>query len=417
MSVFDPDWKLTINGVDYANVAISDISHQSGRDDIYLQPNPSYIEIALVALNNQDYSFAINDGITLQIKDSTNTYRTLFGGNITDITTSVGATGSVGSVYSYNIIALGSLARLAKTITSGVLTSDFDGDQIYALLTEFLLGDWNGVSAAQEWATYDATTTWANAENLGLGDIDQPGQYEMVNRGDNADTVYNIASLIANSGFGYLYEDNNGNIGYADADHRQNYLATNGETVISANTAIGAGIQTTVRSGDIRNDITLNYGNSFNDTETFVDLDSVNTYGYKSEVIQSTIKNQSDAELITERYIDLRANPFANFESITFPITNPELGDTERDALLGIFMGQPIRITDLPPQIASEGVFQGYVEGWSWSTSFNQLFLTINLSPIEFSAVFQDWDEVNASETWNTLSGTITWQTAIGVIS
>jgi hypothetical protein len=417
MSVFDPDWKLTINGVDYANVAISDISHQSGRDDIYLQPNPSYIEIALVALNNQNYTFAINDGITLQIKDSTNTYRTLFGGNITDITTSVGATGSVGSVYSYNIIALGSLARLAKTITSGVLTSDFDGDQIYALLTEFLLGDWNGVSAAQTWATYDATTTWANAENLGLGDIDQPGQYEMVNRGDNADTVYNIASLIANSGFGYLYEDNNGNIGYADADHRQNYLATNGETVISANTAIGAGIQTTVRSGDIRNDITLNYGNNFNDTETFVDLDSVNTYGYKSEVIQSTIKNQSDAELITERYIDLRANPFANFESITFPITNPELGDTERDALLGIFMGQPIRITDLPPHIASEGVFQGYVEGWSWSTSFNQLFLTINLSPIEFSAVFQAWNEVNASEAWNTLSGTITWQSAIGVIS
>ena len=118
-----------------------------------------------------------------------------------------------------------------------------------------------------------------------------------------------------------------------------------------------------------------------------------------------------------QKYINLRAFPYANFESITFPITNPEMDDTDRDALLSVFMGQPITITDLPPQIASEGVFQGYVEGWSWSTSFNQLYLTLNLSPIEFSAVFQAWDEVNASEAWNTLSSIITWQSAIGVIA
>lgn len=417
MSNFDPQWKLTINGVDYTDVAISDISHQAGRDDIYLQPNPSYIEMSLVSLNNQNYSFAINDALALQIKDSTNTYRTIFGGNITDVSTSVAATGSIGAVYSYNIIALGSLARLAKTITEGVLTSDFDGDQIYALLIQFLLGDWNGVSAAQTWATYNATTTWANAENLGLGEIDQPGQYEMVNRGSNADTIYNIASLIANSGFGYLYEDNNGNIGYADANHRENYLAANGSTYISANTAIGAGITTTTRSGDIRNDITLNYGNNFNDQETLIDANSVAIYGYKSEVINSTIKNAADAENIVDRYISLRAFPYANFESITFPITNPEMTDATRDALLQVFVGQPITITDLPTQIAAGGFFEGYVEGWSWSTSFNQLFLTLNLSPIEFSAIVQEWQDVSASEAWNTISSIITWQSAIGAIS
>ena len=417
MTQFTPDWKLTVGGVDLTGAAISSISHRAGRTNIYSQPTASTLTIKLVALNNNLYSISLNDGITLQIKDSTGTYKTLFGGNISDFSTSITASGSVGTVFTYNIIALGSLSKLTKTITNGVLTSDFDGDQIYALLTEFLLGDWNGVSASQTWATYDATATWATAENLGLGDIDQPGQYEMVNRGSDANTVYNIASVIANSGFGILFEDSNGNIGYADADHRQNYLATNGETEISANTAIGAGITTTTRSGDVRNDITLNYGNSFNDQEILIDTDSIDLYGYKSEVINSTIKNAADAELIVQRYIDLRAYPYPNFESITFPITNPEMDDTDRDALLGVFIGQPIRITDLPLQIASEGIFQGYVEGWSWSTSFNELYLTLNLSPIEFSAVFQSWNEVNASEAWNTLSGTITWQSAIGVIS
>jgi len=52
MTVFTPDWKLTINAVEYTNVAISDIAHQAGREDIYSQPNPSYMQIELVALNN-----------------------------------------------------------------------------------------------------------------------------------------------------------------------------------------------------------------------------------------------------------------------------------------------------------------------------------------------------------------------------
>jgi hypothetical protein len=417
MTQFTPEWKLTVNGVNLTGATISQISHRSGRTEIYSQPTASSFGITLVALQNNSYSINVNDGVNLQIKDSTGTYVTLFGGNITDVAVSVARSGSVGTVFTYRIIALGSLARLTKTISEGVLTSDFDGDQIYALLTEFLLGDWVGVSAADTWATYNATQTWATAENLGLGEIDQPGQYEMVNRGSSANTIYNIASQIANSAFGYLYEDNAGNIGYADANHRQNYIAANGAVEVSANTAIGAGLTTTTQAGNIRNDIALNYGNNFNDLEVALDATSISIYGYKSETINSSIKNQSDAENIANRYLDLRAYPYPVFDSITFPITNPELDDVDRDHLLGVFMGQPLTITDLPLQIASEGRFQGYVEGWSWSTSFNQLYLTINLSPIEFSAVFQAWDEVNASEAWNTLSGTITWRTAIGVIS
>jgi hypothetical protein len=417
MTVFTPEWRLLINGVNYTNVAISEISHESGRTDIYQQPNPGYIQVDLVALNDETYDFQVNDGLALQIKDSTGTYVSIFGGNITDITVSVGATGSVGTVLGYSIIALGALAKLPKTITTGILSQDQDGDQIYDLLSSFLLGNWNGVPAGESWAAYSATETWAYAQNIGLGEIDQPGQYIMQSRGNSEDTVYNIASLIANSAFGYLYEDNVGNIGYADAAHRQTYAAANGFIEISANTAIGSGLTTKTIAGDIRNSIAINYGTNFNKRKTAADTTSIGTYGYKAETINSTIHNDADAQDVADRYISLRAYPQPNFDSITFPITNPELDDADRDALLGIFIGQPIRITDLPTQIASEGFFEGYVEGWNWSTSFNELFITINLSPIEFSAVFQDWAEVNASENWNTLSSIMTWQTAIGVIA
>ena len=42
MSAFTPDWKLTVGGVDYTDIAISDIQHEAGRTDIYQQPSPSY---------------------------------------------------------------------------------------------------------------------------------------------------------------------------------------------------------------------------------------------------------------------------------------------------------------------------------------------------------------------------------------
>jgi hypothetical protein len=411
MTVWTPDWKLTVAGVDYTDIAISDIAHQAGRDDIYTQPNPSYLQVEVVALSGQTLPFAINDGMTLQVKDSTGTYKTLFGGNITDITVEVATTGSVATVVSYTILAMGALVKLAKEVYDSTLSQDFDGNQMLTLLSYSLTNTWNEVSAAETWAAYDPAITWANAENIGLGEVDTPGLYEMENRGVEPDTIYNIASAIANSAFGYLYEDSEGNIGYADADHRQTYLAANGYTELSANNAIGAGLRTITKGSDVRNDIYLNYGNNFGSQKTATDATSIATYGYRSETINSLIHDADNAQEVADRYIAQRAFPYPTFDSITFPITNPEIDDADRDALLTIFVGQPIHITDLPTQI-SNGAFEGYVEGWRWSTRFNELFLTINLSPVNFSQVAMRWNSVPITEAWNTLDNTLTWEYA-----
>jgi hypothetical protein len=142
MSVFTPEYKLSINGVEYTDVAISDIAHQAGREDIYAQPTPSYIQIALVALNNENYNFQVNDGIALQVKDSTNVFKTLFGGNITDITAEVASASSIAETFTYTIIALGSLAKLPKVIYDGTLARDDDGDQMFELLADLFLNNW-----------------------------------------------------------------------------------------------------------------------------------------------------------------------------------------------------------------------------------------------------------------------------------
>jgi hypothetical protein len=411
MTVFTPEWKLTVAGTDYTNIAISDVQHQAGRTDIYSQPSPSYMQVTLIALSGQTLPFEINDSFALQVKNSAGTYVNLFGGDITDLTVEVGAFGNIAKVANYTILAMGSLVKLAKEVYNGTISQDEDGNQIYTLLSSVLFGSWNDVPAATTWAGYDATTTWLTAENQGLGEIDQPGLYTMENRAASPDTIYNIAGLIANSAFGYLYEDNQGNIGYADADHRQTYLAANGYVDLDANHALGSGLSTITRSGDIRNDIYINYGNNFGSQKTASDATSIATYGYKSESVNTVLHDATSAQEVADRYIAQRAFPLPVFQSITFPLTNPEIDNSDRDNLLGVFMGQPLNIQNLPDQI-SGGEFEGYVEGWRWSTRFNELFLTINLSPVAFSQVAMRWNTVPIVETWQTIDPTLTWEYA-----
>jgi hypothetical protein len=411
MTVFTPDWKLTVGGVDYTDIAISDVQHQSGRTDIYQQALPSYMQISLVALNNQTLPFDINDSFDLQVKDSTGSYVSIFGGDITDVTVSAGATGSIATVIEYTLLAMGSLARIAKEVFNDNISQDEDGDQIYDILSSVLLGTWNDVPAASQWSTYDATETWEDAVNLGLGEIDQPGLYTMSSQSNVTDSIYNVVADIATSAFGYIYEDNAGNIGYADADHRQNYLLVNGYVELDARHALGAGLSTIMRSADVRNDIYLNYGSNYNQQVDATDAASILLYGYKAETINSRVHGAVDAQAIADRYIAQRAYPIPAFQSITFPITNPEIDNADRDDLLAVFMGMPVHIQHLPTQI-SGGDFEGYVEGWSWSTRFNELFLTINVSPVAFSQVAMRWNTTPATEAWNTLSPTLTWEYA-----
>jgi hypothetical protein len=412
MSIFNPEWRVTIGSTIYTNVTLSGLSITSGRTDIYSQPVAGYCSLTVINLDNSVFDFQVNQGMTLQLKDSTGTYRTMFGGNLTDVTIEVVAAGGAGMATAASLTALGALSRLPKALTEGVLAKDLDGVQIAVLLEDLLVNNWLEVPAALTWNTYPATETWLTAQNTGLGEIDD-GIYELEARTADVTDVYSLASTLAVSGFGYLYESSDGLINYAGATHRQDYLANNGYTTISANQGLSAGIRTVTQSGDVRNVIALKWRAG---TEEVSDLTSIAQFGKLGQSITTTLHDAADAESQAQRYLDLRSYPRAKFESITFPITSPELSDEQRDALLGIFMGMPISLTDLPLNI-SGGQFQGFVEGFTWSVSLNSILLTINMSPIEFSLVAINWEQVNAAETWNTLSNTLTWEQATGAVA
>jgi hypothetical protein len=416
MTAWTPTYKILVDGYEVTDVTVANLTVTSGRTDINQQPVAGYCQLQLINFDNSSYDFTVGTSLTVEVTNSVATYVPIFGGLISDFTISVNRAGDLGYTTIATITALGALSKLPKLIDNGILSQDFDGDQIYTLLSGYLLGQWNEVPAAQTWATYNPTETWANALNIGLGEIDQPGDYELIARSSSKTDLYSLCTDIANSAFGVLYEDANGNIGYADQTHRQDYLAANGYTTLDANHANGLGLAATTRAGDLRNYFNIIYDNNGNQSYVAEDLTSQSIYGTYGESYTSRIKHTSDAEALADRYIELRANPYPKFESITFTLGNPEIDDTDRDALINIFLGQPIWIQNLPPNI-SLGSFQGYIEGWTFRASLNNLSVTFNASPINFSQVAVKWEQVNAAETWNTLSPTLTWINAIGVVA
>ena len=416
MTSYTPSYKVFIGGVELTEVTIADLTITSGRTDIYQQPVAGYCQLQLLNFYNSSYDFTVGTGLTVEVTNSVGTYIPIFGGLISDFTITVNNAGDIGYTTVASITALGALSKLPKIIDPATLTQDQDGDQIYHLLSGFLLGSWNDVPAAETWANYNPTETWANAVNIGLGEIDRPGDYDMISRSASNTDLYSICTAIAKSAFGVLYEDANGNIGYADQTHRQDYLANNGYTTLDANHANGIGLSATTRGGDLRNSFTINYNNNGNQTYTATDLVSQANYGVYAENYTSRIKNTADAEALADRYIELRANPYPKFESITFVLGNPEIDNADRDALINIFLGQPVWIQNLPPNITN-GSFQGYIEGWTFRASLNNLTLTFNASPINFSQVAVKWEQVDAAETWNTLNTSLTWLNAIGAVA
>jgi hypothetical protein len=408
MSIWNPVYRVKVNGSTVTGATLSGLNITSGRTDIYSQPIAGYCNLTLIETAEASVPFEINDAVTIEVQDSSATFVNLFGGFITDLGITVRNSGSTATSQEIKIVAVGALARLSRAVYVGNFAHQFDGDRILELLSTVLLNQWNEVPAAETWNGYDPLVQWQDAENTGLGEIDTPGDYELHSESNLNDTVYNLASGFATSGLGYLYEDAQGRISYADSTHRAQYIAVNGYVDLDGNDAIGPALSILKRAGDVRNSITIAYGSQGNQNITDSDPASISLYGQLATTIDTTLRNQNDAEDQAEFYLEIRAYPQFALRQITFPIASPEIPNAERDDLLNVFMGQPLNIINLPSNMVN-GEFQGFVEGWTWSASLNQLNLTLNVSPLAFSLQAMKWIDVPLTESWNTINPALYW--------
>ncbi len=412
MSAWLPEWRITVGTTVYTNVL--SVNMATGRDDIDLQCNAGYARMEILNTNSVAFDIDVTDALILELKNSAGVYVPVFGGEVSDFGISVRSPEEFGFVTVGSVLAVGSLAKLTKALFPDALAKTFDGDQIYDVLNELLINSWFEVAPALPWTDYDPTQTWANAENVGLGEVDQPGVYEMVARSADPVSSYNLCAQIAQSALGQIYEDKFGQVCYADADHRATYLEANGYTTISANYAIPTSVKSILQIGKIRNSLIFNYGANYNSQATDTDAYSIATYGRYQRSVNSNLHNLSDVLDVMNRELNLRAIPREQLQAITFRLDNSDMPDAERDKIIDMFFGQPVVINNLPNNMFN-GSFNGFVEGFAIRATPSYVDFTLTLSPTDFSQVAPQWATVSpATLVWTGVNATLIWENAYG---
>jgi hypothetical protein len=313
-------------------------------------------------------------------------------------------------------LGIGSLARLTKAIFNTALAEGLDGAQISAILGAALNLSWAEVTPTVTWDTYPATQTWLDAESY-IGEIDS-GFYTMISLAANASAKsQTLADQIATSALAQLFEEKDGDVSYADADHRSNLLAANGFTNINGAYATPTSIQSTTQTARIRNSLIYRYAAGYASTYSTSDSDSIAAYGLFERSFDSNIKNLADITQIGTRELLLRKNPRSSLGAITFRLDNPDIPTAMLDSLIGVFFGQPMLITNLPANLL-DGQFDGFVENVALRATPSFTEMTLYISATDFSLSTTQWETVlPASLIWTGVNGTLDWTNAIGALT
>ena len=409
-----PEWRVTVGDDVYTTV--TSVSFASGRLDIDRQPTAGYCQVTIINTDNTPFTINVTEPVTLELKNSSGTYVTVFGGEVSDFNIGVRSPEESGYVTTGTILGIGSLAKLTKAVYNTALAEGLDGAQIAEILGQALSLPWNQVTPTTTWATYPATVTWANAESY-IGTIDS-GFYTMIALAANASAKsQTLADQIANSALGQLSEGKNGNVNYDDADHRSNYLAANGFTNLDGSYATPSSITSTTQIARIRNSLIYRYSTGYGSTYSTSDSDSIASYGLFERSVDSNIKNLADITDIASRELNLRKNPRGSLGAITFRLDNPDIPSAMLDSLIGIFFGQPVLVSNLPSNLL-DGQFDGFVENIALRATPSFVEITLYISATDFSLSTTQWETVTpASLIWTDVNAILTWTNATGALT
>lgn len=409
MTTYAPNPVVTFAGSNvYADNTIADISINMGRKDIIEPVQASYARIVLWTEADTPLNVNLSDSVTVEIDKGTTGNATIYTGIISDIDIKLPEYGDAGSIAEYTITAVGPLAQLNKRVVGALgYPKQFDGDRMFAILSEAFLTSWDDVSPSLIWSSVSNIATWESYDgsNVDLVDglvttVDQPGIYELHQYNDGITNALTIAQNTAQSGRGVLYEAGNGHLHYSDYTAR---ISSPNINLISTD-LLTQGLRTAAQWSEIVNDVTVTYKN--NQEKIARDEVSVESYGELSGTRATTLENAADAQTQADDFLASRAFPRVYPESLTVALHNPDVTDVKRDELIAAENGTAITTSDLPAVFGT--VFNGYLEGYNWRLTRYEAYLELICSDQIETYPHQLWLQVAPLVTWASYTPTNT---------
>lgn len=372
---------ITINGVDRKSITLADVQISYGRTSVWEQARSSYARISILNTTNTDYTFEMNQTVSIKVKNVAGTDVTIFTGKITSVDNDLAGSGTIGTNAVQTITAVGPFSQMSRKIIGG---SNF----------------------AKEMDTARMTRIFTDAGQT-IDVVDSPAIYEFAARPGSPGDAYSLAASFGQQAFGYIYETALGKVGFANESRRTIDALANGYTVIPNGHILWGNVSSQKTLADILNNLILTYNSG---TKTATDATSISDFGQVDGSISTELHDAADAQLQADRYVTLRAYPQTSLSSFTIPINSPNVSDALRDFYILISMGEPIQITALPIALKNT-TYRGFVEGYTFLINQYEMILTLNTTDYTYSFIPSRWQDVSPALTWNAVGAAVQWTT------
>jgi hypothetical protein len=402
--------KVIINDVEYNDLTLEGVTLTNGRENIDEQPRAGFATINLVTPDNSFPNIEIDYKVVVKVDDSSGNPVTLWTGWVSDVESSLGAFGSTGRLNNQRITAIGSLSKLNRRLVGfDGYPKENDGDRVFDIIKEGAGITWAEYAPPSDtWADVNSLLQWQNVDIL-VGNIDRPGDFELVAYSGGETGALSLAQAAAASGLGVLYESNDGKINYADYSSRTDEVALSGFSSIDTDSILASGLSSISRLSDLANEVEVVYKNG--QTELDTEPTSIALYGRYAAKVDTLLENDFDAVQRVEYYLETRAFPRRTVNQINLALHLDQVSNTMRDSMLPMRVSKPISIAGLPTSIYPD-TFSGFVEGFTWTINENELFLTLNISEYALSQLQMNWSQVPPTLEWQDVSATLEWQEA-----
>jgi len=371
---------VTVNGTDYTADTLNGVSITYGRGNIWEQPRAAYASIQILNDDNSPLSVKLNDLMVIKVDNSTASQVTLFTGKVTSVSSTVSRIGTSAEIIIHTVNGISPLGEMNRVITgTSAWPKEYDDDRLDRILTD------SGVT---------------------IDIVDTPGVYEFTAITPTPSDCYYWASYYAQMAFGYLYDTTDGKVGYANESRRTLDAANNGYFTIPENVILSGNLQSTLDTNNLLNDVRLEYKN--NQIVTSTSASSISTFGKRASDILTELEDSAQAQNQADRYITLRSTPETILPNFTVQLSAPTITAGVLDGLLGLYIGKPIQVADFPDGIFN-GIFKGFVEGWSFVLNRNVANVSLNVSKNTLSITPTRWQDVSASLQWEDVDPVVEW--------
>lgn len=348
---------------------VDDVSIHRGRDDPDNQPEASTATLTLPGALPLGVDMGSKVAVDTLLPDGL-TWSRRFVGTITDANTTWEAGGPAGVRPRATVLAAGPLADLGRRVVGDTpWPQELDGSRIARIL---LLTD------------------------VPVGLID-PGTVQILPRDVDRKSALELAQSVATDGGGVLYETRDGNVAYADADHRK---STPVGLALDACDVLIAPVWSRTIAGLI-NDATVAYGVAAEGAERPVFSatrdDSVARFGRYAYSTQTALAELDDAAERVSALLGRSGVPAWNVTAL--PLDLFIMDTTQTTALLSLDMHDLIGLVDLPDGAPSERATL-WIEGWTEHLAWETHEITFAVSAYCRTSPPPEWDEAPEDMTW-----------------